>query len=79
LLEQRAMRLALALGVLIALTVAADAAGGHHPRARQTTPARSQHVVASERGAAAGRPSFAVPGWTEEETIRWMDRLTQYP
>ena len=73
------MRPVLALGALIALTVSANAAGGHHARARQTIGARSQPVVASDRRAAVGRPSFAVPGWTEEETLRWMDRLTQYP
>jgi hypothetical protein len=73
------MRSALALGVLIVLNASANAASGHHSRARQAIVPRSQHLVATDRAMAAGRPSFAVPGWTEEETRRWMDNATKYP
>jgi hypothetical protein len=68
------MRSALALGVLIALSASANAASVHRSHAR--------HVIVDppgQRVTAPGQHSFAVPGWTEEETRRWMDLLTVYP
>ncbi|MBV9565836.1 MAG: hypothetical protein JOY90_36090 [Bradyrhizobium sp.] len=70
------MRSALILGVLIALTASASAASARHSRGR--------HVIVAHRGQAQRAPiperrSFAVPGWTEEETLRWMNDATAYP
>jgi hypothetical protein len=59
--------LGIALG--IALGVAANAAPAHHPRARPHAPANSSQGVATP--GSAGR--IAVPGWSEEDTRRWLD------
>jgi hypothetical protein len=69
------MRSALALAVVIALGASANAASVHHSRARRV-------IVAPRppgRAVSDPRQSFAVPGWTEEETRRWMDNATAYP
>lgn len=71
------MRLVLALGLLIALS-AANAATVH----RSTVPSRMRQpdfvpptqLIAPGRGVAT--PGFAVPGWTDEATRRWMDNNT---
>jgi hypothetical protein len=59
------MRYATALGLLIALGASANAAPVHHHRARH-------HVIirpdATER--------FAVPGWSDEATRRWLDNAS---
>jgi hypothetical protein len=69
------MRSVLALGLLLALSAAGNAATVR----RSTPPLRTgQHVfvpptqlVAPGRGVAT--PGFAVPGWSDEATRRWMD------
>jgi hypothetical protein len=69
------MRSVLALGLLLALSAAGNAATVH----RSAPPLRTgQHVfvpptqlVAPGRGVAT--PGFAVPGWSDEATRRWMD------
>ena len=65
------MRSALALSLLIALVVSADAA----PTRRSDPPARARtheqiHARPSQGGVTSG---FAVPGWSDEQTRRWMD------
>ena len=66
------MRSALALGLLLALLLAfgasASAAPAHHLRARQP-------VVARPPAAADVTPKarFAVPGWSDEDTRKWLD------
>jgi hypothetical protein len=71
------MRSVLALGILLAWCASADAAPVHrskppgiiHLRGHQRVGVRpSQAVTAPER--------FAVPGWTDEETRRWMDNAS---
>lgn len=55
----------LALGLLIALCASADAATKHHRRAPEVRWAPAPHVIAPTKG-------FAAPGWTDEETWRWL-------
>ncbi|HMF79069.1 MAG TPA: hypothetical protein VK604_25650 [Bryobacteraceae bacterium] len=59
------MRSVLALGLLISLCAAADAAPAHRSK-----PPRS-HMRPDPRPAAPS--SYAVPGWTEEQTRSWLD------
>jgi hypothetical protein len=77
------MRSGLALAVVIALGASANAASVHHSRARRVIVAPGQRVIVAPRppgqAVADPRQSFAVPGWTEEETRRWMDNATAYP
>jgi hypothetical protein len=64
------MRSVLALGVLMTLYASASAATVHRPshlRARQ-------HVIVPSQGATT--PRFAVPGWTDEGTRRWLDNAS---
>jgi hypothetical protein len=62
------MRSVLAGGLLIALSVSANAATGHL-RTRQHVIVRpSQDLSAPER--------FAVPGWSDEATQRWLDNAS---
>jgi hypothetical protein len=70
------MRSALILGVLIALTASANPASARHSHVRHVVVAHRGQV---QRAIVPERKSFAVPGWTEEETLRWMDRATAYP
>jgi hypothetical protein len=72
------MRSVFALGLLIVLSAAGNAATVH----RSTVPSRArQHVfvpptqvIPHDQGMAT--PGFAVPGWTDEATRRWMDNNT---
>jgi hypothetical protein len=64
------MRSVLALGLLITLYASANAATVHrtsHPRTRQ-------HVIVPSQGVAT--PRFAVPGWSDEATRRWLDNAS---
>jgi hypothetical protein len=58
------MRSIFALGILVALSASANAAKMHHskPHAGHVRPPQTLAV-----------PSYAVPGWTEEQTRNWMD------
>jgi hypothetical protein len=64
-----AMRSVLAMGLLIVLCTAANAAPAHrfhthHPR----------YPAADRSGADANpRARFAVPGWSDEATQRWLN------
>ena len=76
-LETAMMRSVFALGLLISLSAAGNAATVH----RSTAPLRTrQHVVPPtevlphDQGVAT--PGFAVPGWTDEATRRWTDDNT---
>jgi hypothetical protein len=72
------MRSVLALGLLLALSAAGNAATLH----RSTPPLRTrQHVLVPPTqliapGQGVATPGFAVPGWTDEATRRWMDSNT---
>jgi hypothetical protein len=64
------MRSVLALGLLITLCASANAATVH-----QTSHLRTrQHVIVPSQGVTA--PRFAVPGWTDEATRRWLDNAS---
>jgi hypothetical protein len=62
------MRSGLALGLLITLCAAADAAKVHRARPPEKHVRQGQPVT--------GPKSYAVPGWTEEETRKWLDDAT---
>jgi len=63
------MRSALILGLSVILCASANAATAHHPRSRQTTVAAS--------GTGVTPPArFAVPGWSDEATRRWLDNAS---
>jgi hypothetical protein len=64
-----AMRSVLALGLLIALCTSADAATTHRAHARP-----HPSVSPSEGVTAPTAPGhYAVPGWSDEDTRRWLD------
>jgi hypothetical protein len=64
------MRSVLALGLFITLCVPADAATVH----RSKPPARAA-VRPSQRVTAP--TSFAIPGWTDEQTRDWLDNASR--
>jgi hypothetical protein len=63
------MRYATALGLLIALGVSANAAPVHHHRARH-------HVIIRPDQGVPATGRFAVPGWSDEATRRWLDNAS---
>jgi hypothetical protein len=65
----------LVVGLLIALGASANAATVHRLRARpHVTVDPSQGVIAPN--APAGTSRFAVPGWSDESTRRWLDNAS---
>jgi len=65
------MRVVGILGLLIILCASANAATVHHPRPRQATIVRP-----SAPRVAPPRVQFAVPGWSDEATKRWLDNAS---
>ena len=63
-----AMRYAVALGLLIALYTSANAAPVHHPK--------RQHVIVRPDQGVTAPGRFAVPGWSDEATRRWLDNAS---
>jgi hypothetical protein len=62
------------LGLLIARYASADAATVH----RATVDLRArQHVIVRPKGVAAPT-RFGVPGWTDEQTQKWLDNACMY-
>jgi hypothetical protein len=64
------MRSVLALGLLITLCASANAAKVHRTSHARTRP----HVVVPSQGATT--PRFAVPGWSDDATRRWLDNAS---
>ena len=66
------MRSVLAIGLLIVLCSAADAATAHRARMHH------QRTQAVDRSGADVNPRarFAVPGWSDEATRRWLDNAS---
>jgi len=64
------MRSVLAMGLWIVLCAAANAATVHHPRIHHP---RYHAVDPSEVNP---RVQFAVPGWSDEATERWLDNAS---
>lgn len=62
------MRSVLALGLLITLCTSANAARVDRAKPPESHLHRGQRVTVSK--------GFAVPGWTDEETRRWLDQAT---
>jgi hypothetical protein len=62
------IRAVLALGLLIALCASAEAATVHRSRLPHAHPV--QHVTVPER--VAMPEHYTVPGWTDQETRKWM-------
>jgi hypothetical protein len=60
------IRPVLAFGLLIALGVSANAATVHRPKLPEGRLRPSQHVAAPEH------EHYTVPGWTDEQTRKWM-------
>lgn len=71
-LGEKLMRCALALGLLIALCTTASAAPVHRSHARAHPPVSSSQRFTAP-GAPTATPRFAVPGWSDEDTRRWLD------
>ena len=67
------MRSVLGFGLLIALYASADATTVH----RSTVDLRArQHVIVRRSEGVAAPKRFAVPGWTDEQTQKWLDNAT---
>jgi hypothetical protein len=66
------MRSVLALGLLIALGSSANGAPLHRHRARPHVPAIPRQGALAP-AAPTATPRFAVPGWSDEDTRRWLD------
>jgi hypothetical protein len=60
------MRAVFALGLLITLCASADAGTAHHPKRAHVVVRPNQGVTAPAR--------FAVPGWSNEQTLYWLNR-----
>lgn len=60
------MRAALALGLLVVLCTSANAAAVHRSHARNPAVDRPSAEVDP-------RARFAVPGWSDEATARWLN------
>ena len=66
------LTIVLALGLSIAMCASANAATVHRQRARpHVTVDHSRAVTAP-----TGTPRLAVPGWSDEDTRRWMDNAS---
>ena len=62
------MRFVLALGLLIALCASAAAAMVHRSKPPEGNLRPAQRVTVPK--------SYAVPGWTDEQTRYWLDNAT---
>jgi hypothetical protein len=69
------MRYLLVFGLLLASLASASAATRSpvHPAVRLHA---HKHQSAKPDAALPGRPRFAVPGWTDEDTERWLDNAS---
>jgi len=63
---------ALTLGPLISPYASADAATRHRPLYPRVRP----HVFVPVPGQGATTPRFAVPGWSDGATQRWLDNAS---
>lgn len=70
------MRPILALGLLIALCASANAAPAHRFRARAHTAVGPSQGVTTPTAAPTRGARFAVPGWSDESTERWLDNAS---
>jgi hypothetical protein len=66
------LTIVLGLGLTIGCCAPADAATAHRLRARPHGTVNPGQGV----NAPAGTPRVAVPGWSDEDTRRWMDNAS---
>jgi hypothetical protein len=72
------MRSILALGLLLMTCASADAAAAHHSRSRQVIIGPGQHVaVPPSQDMTGSGVRLAPPGWSDEDTRRWLDDKSQ--
>jgi hypothetical protein len=67
-MEQVTMRSILAFSLLMALCISATAAPVHRAKRLEGRLRPSQHGTVLK--------SYAVPGWTDEQTQHWLDNAT---
>ena len=68
------MRSILALGLLLIICDSADAAAAHHSRPRQVIVRPGQQIIVPPgQGVTAPGARVAPPGWSDEDTRRWLD------
>jgi hypothetical protein len=72
----KAMRNLLVMGVLIAIAAPAIAQTVEHARASMSHQRVRQHVIVRPDQGARPPARFAVPGWSDEQTRRWLDNAT---
>jgi hypothetical protein len=65
----------MAFGLLVAMGVSANAATVHRQRARPHVTADPGPGMAAP-GTPSATPRFAVPGWSDESTRRWLDNAS---
>ncbi len=73
------MRVVLALSLLMALSASADAATVHRLRARPhviVTPGEAPPSQVGPNQGVTGSGRFAVPGWSDEDTKRWLNKAS---
>jgi hypothetical protein len=69
------MRFVLALGLLVTLCASAAAAATAHRSKPLTERVRArQHVIVRPSQGVSAPARFAVPGWTDEQTLYWLNR-----
>ena len=69
------MRSVLAFGLSIMLLAPANAATMHRAKSRANPPAQT-HIIARPDPGATPPVRFSVPGWSDEQTRRWLDNAT---
>ncbi len=67
------MRSVPALGLLVTLSASADAAAVHRSKPPTVHLCTPQNVIVRPSQGVTAAARFAVPGWTDEETRRWLD------
>ena len=70
------MRSVLALGLLITLCAAANAATVHRPKPSGVHLRTRERVTIRPDQRITAPAHFAVPGWTNEQTQYWLDNAT---
>jgi hypothetical protein len=69
------MRSVLAVGLLITLCATANAASLQRSRPGTVHSRGHQHVSVRPSPDVTG-PRFAVPGWSDEQTLQWLDNAS---
>jgi hypothetical protein len=70
------MRSVLALGLFITLCAAANAATVHRAKPHEGDLRAHQFITVGPSQPVTAPTRFAVPGWTDEATRRWLDNAS---